>query len=270
MVSINNPQKANFPMNKQTIDGIEFNASCWPPDKNKPILLLIHGAALSKTFWDGQVMALKSVSTAIAPDLPGHGGSCGKAQTTISDYAASVVGFIRSAGISEHNIIVCGLSMGGAIVQQLLISYPELFKAGILINTGARLKVHPMIIEAIKTDFTGFIQAMPKTMASPTADPTRFEQQIFEAVESSTADISLKDFYACNQFDVMNEIDKISCPVLVLAAEHDVSTPAKYGEWLAQKIQNCTYSCIQNAGHLSPLEKPEEINGEICRFLENL
>lgn len=257
-------------MNTKSINGIEFTASCWPPDNTKPVVLLIHGATLSKTFWDAQMLGLETISTTIALDLPGHGGSQGEALDNVPAYAKCVADYITSAGIGDYDIIICGLSMGGAIAQQLLISYPDLFKAGILINTGARLKVHPMIIESIRADYSQFIRAMPRTMVAPNSDPTLFEQKIYDSIGNNTAETSLKGFHACNQFDVMADVGKIACPVLVLSAEHDTSTPVKFGDWLARNIPNATYTCVKDAGHLSPLEKPEEINKEICQFLKNL
>ena len=59
-------------------------------------------------------------------------------------------------------------------------------------------------------------------------------------------------------------------PVLVLTATDDVLTPAKYGLYMAEKIAGAIVYSIEDAGHLSPLEKPDEVNNAIRHFLQQL
>ncbi|HMK66579.1 MAG TPA: alpha/beta hydrolase, partial [Thermodesulfobacteriota bacterium] len=150
--------------------GLFFNASAWPLDPQKPTLVFIHGSGGSKILWDNQVKGLGDVSNVIAPDLPGHGESPGEAFATVPEYTRAVVDFIK--GIDAPRPIPVGLSLGGAIVQQLLLDYPGLFSAGVLIGTGAKLKVLPIIFETIEKDFSGFVGGMPKMAASPKTDPS--------------------------------------------------------------------------------------------------
>lgn len=249
------------------IGSFEINAHSWSPDSSKPVILFIHGASLSKDFWNAQINGLSNESYPVAVDLPGHGGSGGPAKDKISDYADDIIDFITQAELSHCDLVLCGLSMGGGIVQHLIIHYPDLFKAAILINTGARLKVHPMIIESVKTDFHGFIQSMPSYSLSPSTDVTLYEKQIHAITSRSEQQTALKDFAACNTFDVMEKIERITCPVLVLSAAHDVSTPPKYGYWLSENIPHAEHVHIEHAGHLSPIEKSDRVNEAIKDFL---
>lgn len=254
----------------QTIDTIEFNAPVWPPDKQKPVLLLIHGATLSKTFWRDQINGLSDIATPVALDLPGHGGSSGDAKNSIAEYAQSIVDFIQSANLSGHEIVLCGLSMGGAIVQELLITYPERFKAGILMNTGARLKVHPLVIESVNQNYSQFVQSMPALSFAPGTTDAALVQRIIDIVGQNTPETAIADFNACHHFDVMDRIGNIPCPVLVFSAEHDITTPPKFGYWLSQNIPQAKHIHIDQAGHLSPMEKPDDVNRGIHTFLSEL
>ncbi len=58
-------------------------------------------------------------------------------------------------------------------------------------------------------------------------------------------DVTRSDFNACNTFDVMNQLNKINAPVLVLTASDDQLTPIKYGQFLAEHIKNATLSNIE-------------------------
>jgi pimeloyl-ACP methyl ester carboxylesterase len=56
--------------------------------------------------------------------------------------------------------------------------------------------------------------------------------------------------------------------VLVVSAEDDPLTPPKYGEFLENKIPNACRIHIMEAGHFVAMEKPEEFNSVIVKFLD--
>ena len=240
------------------IDGdYGFIAGNWPMDSDKPTLIFIHGGAQSKGLWEFQVNGLSDIANTIAIDLPGHKDSPGKACDRISDYAASVNKFIQQ--IQALNPILCGLSMGGAIVLELLISHPDTYKAGILMHTGARLKVMPFIFETIEKDFTQYYDLFVDFAAAQKSDKSQLKK-ILTDIGVTSPKTALSDFYACDGFDVMNRLGEINVPVTVVVGDEDNITPPKYGDFLHKNILNARFETIIGAGHLSILEKPEEIN----------
>lgn len=52
-----------------------------------------------------------------------------------------------------------------------------------------------------------------------------------------------------------------------IIAEEDKLTPLKYGLYMKEHIKNTSLFNIKDAGHLSPMEKPEELNQAILNFL---
>ncbi len=135
--------------------GIGYLAGDWPLDLQKPTIVFMHGAGGSRLIWHDQIKGLSARVNTVALDLPGHGRSSGTGKRTIADYAEVVVKFITETGIQDP--ILCGLSLGGAIVQQVLLNQPNLLKAGILFGTGASMKVAPTIFESIDKDYNGFV-----------------------------------------------------------------------------------------------------------------
>jgi pimeloyl-ACP methyl ester carboxylesterase len=242
-----------------------YLAAAWPFDPGSATLVFIHGAGASGAMWQGQLTAFGERVNALALDLPGHGQSDGPGRNSVTEYAKAVAEFLDAAEISRP--VPVGLSMGGAITQQLLLDYPELFAAGILISTGAKLKVMPQIFEAITKDFAGYLSMIGKFSASPKTDPALLTAYLEEAKKCKPEVVS-GDFSACNTFDVMARLETIEAPVLVITAEEDQLTPAKYGEFIASKIPTCRRAHIMDAGHLAPLEKPEEVNQTIMAFLD--
>jgi pimeloyl-ACP methyl ester carboxylesterase len=246
---------------------IGFITGKWPLDSHKPTLVFIHGAGASLHLWESQVEALSPYANTVAIDLPGHGTSQGKGRDSISDYAQAVNHFLDLVQVPRP--IPCGLSMGGAITQNLLINTPGRFPAGILINTGARLKVLPMIFDTIGKSYDEYVK-LSGTFAISQKNSTVDLSRRVEACLQSTAEVVLGDFRACDAFDVMGQLGLINVPVLVLTASDDILTPLKYGSYLAGNLKDAHSVNIEDAGHLSPIEKPLEVNNAIQGFLERL
>lgn len=242
-------------------------AAKWPLDPARTTLVFIHGAGGTGAFWQAQVEGLAQRANTIAIDLPGHGTSDGGAKDRIEDCARAVIDFVGA--IEASRPILCGVSLGGAVTQQLLLESPGLFKAGILISTGSKLKVAPEIFDAIENDFNGYLDMIVNLVTSKATDPDqvkRFRQDTARC----RPEVLLADYRACDRFDVMQRVASITAPVLVVTAADDQVTPPKYGDFLENNISNASRAHIANAGHIVPMEKPEEVNRVIIDFLKRI
>jgi pimeloyl-ACP methyl ester carboxylesterase len=252
-------------MEERIAGGIGYLVGEWPLDLQKPTIIFIHGAGGSSLFWHEQIRGLADRVNAVAVDLPGRGRSSGMGKQVVADYAEVVVKFIAEIGV--QNPILCGLSMGGAIVQQVLLDQPGLLKAGILFGTGARMKVAPAFFETIEEDYNGFVEWLCKICISKKTDPEKI-RSFREDLLRCRPEVVSGDFQACNQFDVGDQIHAIETPVLVVTAEEDKLTPPKLGEFVENSMREASRVHFTDAGHLVPMEKPEETNQAILRFLD--
>lgn len=253
-------------METRRMNGFEFISGEWPLDETKRTLIFIHGAALNSKIWRDQVEGLSEHVNTISITLPGHEESPGEALGSIEAYADAVLDYMEVFKIPDP--ILCGLSMGGAIVLHLLL-HSELVSGGIVVNTGAKQKVNPLIFDSIEKNYDEF-KAMVGTFGiSPECTSKEIHLKLNEAT-TGMPEVALGDFRACDNFDVMAELHKIDRPVLVLTAKDDNLSPPKYGEFLKANIKQASLVCIEGAGHFSPVEKPEIINGAILSFLGDL
>ena len=252
-------------MGDRKANGIGYITGSWPLDPVKSTIVFIHGAGGSSAFWRAQVDALAERANSVAIDLPGHGQSDGIGHDRVEDHARAVVDFISTLDIPGP--IPCGFSLGGAITQQLLIDFPDLFKAGILISSGSKLKVAPEIFDAIEKDFKGYVEMIVKLAVSKSTDPDRVK--IFkDDTARCKSEALIRDFRACDRFDVMQRMELITSPVLVVSAEDDLVTPPKYADFLEKSIAKASRVHIMEAGHIVPMEKPGEVNRAIREFLD--
>lgn len=254
-------------MKTLTQNGISFKADPWPFDPALPTLVFIHGSAMSGASWQAQMDGLSKEFNTIVPDLPGHGQSAGDGHDTISAYGEAVKAFIDA--VDPPDPVPCGLSLGGAIVQYLLINCPERFAAGILINTGARLRVLPLIFEAIRDNYDGFVQMTHLGGVAAVNQSPAMAETIRDLMKCAP-EVALKDFTACDSFDAMAGLPKIKVPVLVISGNDDTTTPPKYAAYLAEHIADAQRVTIPDAAHLAPLEQPRAVNRAISDFLKGL
>ena len=247
--------------------GIAYTAGRWPLDPSKPTLVFLHGAGGTSVLWQGQVDALADRANTLALDLPGRGRTGGTGRDRIEDYARDVASFL--AILEAPGPIPCGLSMGGAIAQQLLLDHAETLLAGILVGTGARLRVMPVVLETVERRYSDYVGSFVSYATTPASDPECI-RPLAEATAECDPRVALDDFRACDAFDVMERLSTIRLPVLVVSSEDDRLTPPKYGAYLEAHIPGAERVHITDAGHLVPMEKPETFNDAVRRFLDRL
>ncbi len=250
-------------MIEKSINGITFLTGAWPLSPDRPTIIFIHGAGDSSVFWKHQIKGLSDRINVIGIDLPGHGRSTSPGMTSITEYAGILDGFIKDAEIPSP--IPCGMSMGGGITLQLLLDGKSDCKAGIVINSGAKLKVMPMIFDMIENDFPGYVNSIGLFAVSEKTDKQKIEF-VIDGLSKTSPEVINNDFKACNCFDVIGRLAEISVPVLVMTAADDNLTPPKYGEFLADHINGALHVHIGDAGHMSPVEKPDDVNVAIHDF----
>ena len=245
-------------------EGIAFAAAPWPLRPDCPTLVLVHGSAMSKLFWQAQIEGLSAAFNVLAPDLPGHGDSPGRGHDNMAGYGEAVMAWLEA--LDPPRPVPCGLSLGGAVVLYLLIHYPDRFPAGILINTGARLRVLPLIFDAIRGNFEDFVGLSHLGgVAAVNQSPAMAEK--IRAVMRCAPEVAIRDFTACDTFDVMARLPEIKAPVLILSGSQDTTTPPKYAAYLAQHIAGARLVAIPDAAHLASLEQPQIVNQTMADFL---
>jgi len=70
--------------------------------------------------------------------------------------------------------------------------------------------------------------------------------------------------------DTTEYLSNVKIPALIICGEHDALTPPAVMKTIAEKINGAEYVVIKNSGHMSPIEKPEEVNIALRDFLNKL
>lgn len=231
-----------------------------------PTVLLVHGAGSEAGIWKPFAEKLGAHVRAAAIDLPGHGRSPRRDTPATLD---TFVDDIRAAALALGTpVILCGHSMGGALTMLTALKYPEILDKIILLQTGARLRVVPALIEQFKSNFSGAIQSMSGMMFGPGAPPA-LAAAFAELMSRADPEAALNDFLLCDGFDIMDRLGDIRPPALIVGAENDLATPAKYAAFLHERMPGSQLRMIPGCGHLSMLEKPDDLTGIILDFINS-
>jgi pimeloyl-ACP methyl ester carboxylesterase len=235
--------------------------------EERETVLFIHGAGGGQYSWSYQKGYFEKEFNPIIIELPGHGESKGEGEQEIVRYAEHVDAFLKALGL--HRAFLVGHSMGGAIVQTLALSHPEMIKGIVLVGTGARLKVLPVILNGIKDDFQETVRKINQVAYSRKASPMFTERGIAEMLQCRP-EVLYGDYLACDRFDLMNEIEKIVLPTLILCGEDDQLTPVKYSQFLRSRIKGSKMEILPEAGHKVMMEAARAFNEKVGEFIREL
>lgn len=238
------------------------------PTLKEPSLLFIHGAGGDAAIWDAQASFFRGRNPIYRLDLPGHGLSWGQGEDDIAAYAEWAHNVIDTA-LPPHDWVVVGHSMGGAVALQLALDHPASLKGLVLACTGAKLGVLPAIIKMLETDAQAFFKTI-ELAAFCSDTPAEVREIASRSILKCPPQVTLKDFHACNRFDIRQRLQEIDTPSLIACGEKDRLTPVKHSEYLHRYLRNSRLVLIPDAGHMVMAEKPDAFNKALIEFLDEI
>ena len=239
-----------------------------------PPLLFIHGLGSSLRDWELQVEAFADQFRVITLDLRGHGKSDKpRGPYTIELFAHDVESFLKKTIKKPTHVV--GLSMGGAVAFQLALSHPHLMRSMVITNMGAMMPVQTFAQKRFYYArlFTAAIlgpREVGKHIArhvfpGPAMGPLR------ECMERRWSENPrrpyLSSLRALKNWDVMERLREITCPTLILHAEHDY-TPLDHKKEVAARMQKATLMTLPGAHHVVNIEQPDAFNSLVMMFLK--
>jgi pimeloyl-ACP methyl ester carboxylesterase len=243
--------------------------------RSGPAVVFVHGAGSNADFWHEQRTAFPNAHYL---NLPGHTqardcSSVGEPMHSVDEYAAWVTQYIEQAGLDR--VALNGHSMGGAIVQTVALEGPWWLRGLVLTGTGARLRVLPRLLELLRTDYEAAVDLIVELSFAQPLDALTYGQRVRRngvrrQILRTPREVTLADYQACDHFDVMDRIAEIEVPTLCVVGPDDNMTPPKYSEYLHRQIRGSDFAIIEGAGHMLPMEKPEEYNAALISFLAGL
>ncbi|MHB8512414.1 MAG: alpha/beta fold hydrolase [Actinomycetota bacterium] len=224
-------------------------------------LVLIHGSGCNATYWDRVRSHLFGIPT-FAPTLPGRERVPPlDGPHTIPSLGTATLEMMDEQGIDRATI--AGHSLGGAVALWIALEHPDRVLGLGLLNTGARLRVLKDVLEALAD---GVRDVMDGIVASNSTEHTsdRDRVTLLRMLTATGHEQTFKDLNACDGFDVMERVHEIDKPTLIVGGDQDRVTLPKYSTYLAERIAGSRLVMMKGVGHLLPLERSEELAGELA------
>jgi pimeloyl-ACP methyl ester carboxylesterase len=233
------------------------------PLNRAPVTLLIHGAGGLYLDWSTQIRRAPQLN-GIAYDLVGHGQTRGEGRSHIEEMALDAISLLNSLGLERVNVV--GHSMGGAIALWLACYYPQRVNKLVLVGTGARLPVNPMIIQGIVNNQETTVRQLIKWQWAKGTDENLLEQGVQRLLKTNPQMLQ-KCFMACNTFDISANLDKITAQTLVMVGEKDKMTPLSLSQELSNKIAYSKLLTFEEGGHMLMLEQADTFAKKLIEWL---
>jgi len=253
-------------------------------------IIFIHGLGSYMPAWTKNIEELKKNYRCIAIDLPGYGKSSKDPHPgSMSWYADVVMEFAEKLGI--NNPVLAGHSMGGQISMVAALRYPERVGKLILVSpagferfTEGQKEWFRNVMTVDLTKKTTVEQIQVNLAYNFYNLPDDAEFMITDRIAMRDADDFENYCYAVTKSvagmvnePVIDKLDQIAQPVLVMFGENDNLIPNRYlnpgtTEKIAMegmsRLKNATLTMLPRCGHFAQFEKAGEVNTEIRKFLQ--
>ncbi len=224
--------------------------------------------------WDGVIENLAGRYNHILHDKRGHGlSTLGNGPVSIRTYADDVASLIGNLG--AQNVVLCGISVGGLIAQQVMLQGNPETKAAILSNTGLKIGTDESWNSRIASIASTGLESISDAVLERWFSPAFRHRQpgLLSLYRTMLARSAPEGYVACCKairdnaaFNHATTAQPV--PALCIGGSLDGSTPPDMVKTLAENVPHSRYIEFEGAGHLPCIEEPERYAKFISEFAD--
>ena len=240
-------------------------------------IVLIHGYPFNRSLWNEQVAALSGSYRVITPDLRGFGESDSLPGVASMNRLAQDIALLLDH-LEIPRATLGSLSMGGYVTFAFYKQFASRVRALILADTRATPDTEEakqtraqQAEKALSEGMAGIADAMlpklltPETVSKHPEMVKRVRDMMLKTKpEGAAAALS----GMAEREDQTSLLSKITVPTLILVGAEDAITPVADSEKMHHAISGSRLVVLENAGHVSNLERTEEFNEALLDFLK--
>jgi pimeloyl-ACP methyl ester carboxylesterase len=242
-----------------------------------PVVVLLHGVGSSSSTWDELLPLLGEQFTVIAADYRGHGESdAPEPPYALADFVDDHFRLLDELGIQTAHVV--GFSIGAIIAQAIALAQPSRTSSLVLLNTiGARTpEERARALERLEiirsSDPHDVAEASAVRWFSPDfiarrPDLVRGEVDIVAATRAIPYAAA---YEVLATTELIDQIDTIGCPVLIVTGENDVGSTPRMSRAVQERLPGSELVVVDDLRHYLHIEAAEYIAGLITGFLGDL
>lgn len=226
-------------------------------------LILLPGLASNAVMWQHQLAVLPHALEPAVTDVHSRCESIPQmAQALLQAHAG--------------DLILCGASMGGIIAMEVARQAPARVKGLALLGTNARpetpdmAKLREAAIEFFKQGRVKEVLTVNLPMAfhqSRAKDETLTQTYLDFILAAGPDQLIRQNRAIMARPDARLHLPNVTCPTVVMCGDGDQLTPPECSREIAALIPNAELVMIPRCGHMLTMERPEEVNAALLRWL---
>ncbi len=246
-------------------------------------LVLLNGIAMTAVSWDVVARPLAKHYRVIRCDFRGQLMTPVAPPENVADHAEDVVALFDDLGIEKAHIV--GTSFGGVVGTLVASRHPDRVRSlttiasadgfdEVMADEVARWRA--ACVASLESNDRGHLSDILEPMVYSPAwvEAHKAERAQRRAQISALPDqwfrglIGLLD--SAHSLRLREELDRVCCPTLVIAAERDGFVPLDRARGFAEAIDGASFMSIEKAGHAVVVEQPQRIVDLCLEFLDTV
>ena len=241
-------------------------------EPGRPVLMLSNSLMSNHTMWAPQMKALLPHFRVLRYDTRGHGES----STTPGPYSIEGLADDAAALVQQlqlGSVHFAGLSMGGMIGQQFALRHRPLLRSLLLCDTASEMPTRQMWDERIAVARTQGIQGLVEGTIQRWFVNTFIarEPAAIETVRRMILTTKPDGYIACasavRDMSQTHLLKNIRVHTHIVVGREDPACTLQASLVLQREIEGSTLHIIDDAAHLSNIEKPVEFSAQMLDFL---
>jgi 2-hydroxy-6-oxonona-2,4-dienedioate hydrolase len=230
-------------------------------------LLLLHGLFGALSNFSGQIDYFRQSYKVIVPILPLL--ELDLIHTTVGGLEKFVHRFVEYRDYKDINVV--GNSLGGHVALMYVLRHPERIRSLTLTGSSGLFENGMGDTYPKRGDYEYIRKKTELTFFDPKIASKELVDELYETVNVRMKAIKI---IALAKSAIRNnlgeEVSQIKQPTLLIWGQNDNITPPFVGQEFHQLIQNSELHYIDKCGHAPMMERPEEFNTILLKFLRKL
>jgi len=242
---------------------VSVSANEW--GSGTPFVILHGGAGPASVQRFAEMLGSTAGARALVPIHPGFQGTPRPENLTSVSGLAEVYSAWADA-LKLENAVVVGNSIGGWIAAELALrNNPRIGRLVLVDAGGLILEAHPAP-DVFSLSLEQIGQMSYRDPQKFRIDPTKMTDQQRVGIAANRAALKMYGGAAMADPTLLQRVNGIRIPTLVVWGAADRMIPREHGEAYASSIPKAKLKVIEEAGHLPQLEAPEQLVRAVREF----